>query len=230
MQPEDDDPLKSLDKIMEPDERQANFVASLADTHAELSELTLHAGVPAAVRQVFETAKNVSLYSWFVYRFHQVAELVAYTALEFALRSRAGHAEFGGIDKKHLPGPSQLLKRAQSAGWLKSKAFPSLGDMALRRARHAVMVQSIQLMGERDEIPVREPTQDEIAKAAAEIDVPQIFAKTVPQLRNALAHGSSMLHPNSRSTLRLIGEAINQLFPVPQEPECGASGVASSEQ
>lgn len=50
-----------------------------------MSELTLHSGVPVAVLQTFETAKNVSLYSWFVYRFHRVAELVVYSALEFAL-------------------------------------------------------------------------------------------------------------------------------------------------
>lgn len=227
MQTAVDDPLKPLDKVTEPDERQANFVASLADIHTELSDLTLHTGVPVAVRQLFETAKNVSLYSWFVYRFHQVAELVAYSALEFALRSRAGYVEFDGTEKKRLPGLSKLLKRAHSEGWLKSEAFRSLGDMAFRRARHAVIVESIQQMGDRDEILLHEPTQEEIARAAAEIDVAQILLRTAPELRNALAHGSSMLHPNSRSTLRLVCEAINQLFPAPEASGGDVSSVPS---
>lgn len=210
-----DDPLKPLDKVTEPDERQANFVASLADAHAQLSELILHPGVPVAVRQLFETAKNVSLYSWFVYRFHPVAELVAYSALEFALRLRAGD-ELDGIDKKRHPGLSKLLRRACDEGWLTSEAFPSFGYLAYQRARQAVIAESIQNISDRDETSLREPTQEEVAKAATEIDVPRMLLEVAPNLRNALAHGSQILHPNSRATLRLICEAINQLFSEPK--------------
>jgi hypothetical protein len=45
-----DDPLRPLGKVAKPDERQVNFVASLASIHAELSELVLHGGVPIAIR------------------------------------------------------------------------------------------------------------------------------------------------------------------------------------
>jgi hypothetical protein len=90
------DPLKALSEVYAPDARQAHFVGTLADAHAILTQITLHTGVPVNVRQLFETAKNVSLYSWFVYRFHQVAESVAYSALEMALRERAGFAEWSG--------------------------------------------------------------------------------------------------------------------------------------
>ncbi len=82
------DPLKPLDRIYEPDERQISFTASLEDRHAALEEITLSDAAPLDVRQLFETAKNLSLYSWFVYRFHQVSELISFSALEMALRER----------------------------------------------------------------------------------------------------------------------------------------------
>ena len=70
-----EDPLKSLNEICSPDPRQKHFTGSLSDRHHILSEINLHLGVPVDVRQLFETAKNLCLYTWFVYRFHQVAEL-----------------------------------------------------------------------------------------------------------------------------------------------------------
>ncbi len=83
-----DDPLKPLADINTADPRQVHFVESLPDAHAELADMTLTTCTPKAVRQLFETAKNVSLYSFFVYPFHQVSESVAFQALEMALRAR----------------------------------------------------------------------------------------------------------------------------------------------
>src|SRR6185436_14808131 len=95
--------------VCEPDSRQSAFLIQLPTIHAQLSAMTLHRGVPLAARQLFETAKNASLYSWFVYRFHQVAELVAYSALELALRARAGYKERLDPGEK-APSLAQLLK------------------------------------------------------------------------------------------------------------------------
>jgi hypothetical protein len=61
------DPLKALSEVYKPDVRQANLVGDLSDIHSVLTEIVLHDGVPSNVRQLFETAKTVSLYSWFAY-------------------------------------------------------------------------------------------------------------------------------------------------------------------
>ena len=61
-------------------------------------------------------------------------------------------------------------------------------------------------------VPMPDPTEEEIAAAMCEIDVPQILIDTAPQLRNSLAHGSSRVSPTSIWTLRLTSEAINQIF------------------
>ncbi len=48
-------------------------------------------------------------------------------------------------------------------------------------------------------------------------DDPTRYSKELPSLvsflRNDLAHGSSMLHPDSILTIRICAEIINQLFP-----------------
>ena len=83
-----DDPLKPLAEICHPDERRANIVGTLPAEYMDLASMRLNDGIPEIAAQLFETAKNVSLYSWFVYRFHPVAESVAFSALELALNLR----------------------------------------------------------------------------------------------------------------------------------------------
>ncbi len=80
------DPLKPLDKILSQD--RDFFPQTIEQRHATISEITVHEGVPLKVQQVFETARNLSLYAFYAYRFHQVAELMAYIAFEMALSQR----------------------------------------------------------------------------------------------------------------------------------------------
>jgi hypothetical protein len=59
--------------------------------HERLTKFSsLHAGVPKDVQTQFETARNLMLYTYFVFEFQSQAELQAYAALEFALRERFG--------------------------------------------------------------------------------------------------------------------------------------------
>lgn len=206
------DPLKSLAEITAPDVRQSFFIGSLADIHSELSETTLHEQVPLNVRQLFETAKNVSLYSWFVYPFHQVSEMVAYAALELALSTKAGFVEFSGPDAPRAPTLAPLLLQAQKEGWIKSSNYPSLHERAVGRARFVRLIPIIAEMKDEEVIPLPEPTEAEIEAAKYEIDLVQILVENAPKLRNKLAHGSSTLSPRSRQTLILVAETINQLF------------------
>src|ERR1700676_1547152 len=132
-----EDPLKQLSEVPEPDPRHAQLGIGLAGIHASLTVLVLADRVPVNVRQLFETAKNVALYSWFVYRFHQVAELVAYSALEMALKERAGFVERAGPNTRRPRGLKRLLEKAKKEGWLKGELFPSFRMLATERARHA---------------------------------------------------------------------------------------------
>ena len=206
------DPLKPLDQVMESDPRFQGSALAMQQKHAELNQIQLLECVPLDVRQLFETAKNVSLYSWFVYRFHQVAELVAYTALERALKERIAHDQ--GVNADSIRGRfSRLLTTAAQNGWFKSANFTATKCLAQRQLEHEQLIRMIQESRFGDE-PVEVPgiPEDRINDRAAQLNFVEILSTGIPQLRNHLAHGGPLLHPDSASTLRTVAEAINQLF------------------
>lgn len=204
------DPLKALDEICSPDPRQKNFSGSLSDRHQILNEINLHQGVPVDVRQSFETAKNLCLYTWFVYRFHQVSELQAFVTLEMALRAKFTRQ----YPDKKVPTLAILLQMSKDEKWIINERFPSLVS---RAERHAWERKNFELADEHDfdtcpDMVCQEPTELEIAEALADLDIVRGITSTANKLRNNLAHGSTTLHPNSMSTLKIVSEVINQLF------------------
>lgn len=206
------DPLKPLHRVTEPDPRFQAFQATLEQQHEELEEIRLHAGVPLHVRQLFETAKNVSLYSWFVYRFHQVAELMAYTTLERALRERFAHEQGKEVEKVRET-LAQLMGMAAKNGWLKSEHFSATKNLAHQQLQQEQLIRLIQENRFEDQpVEVPEIAAAEIITRAAQLDYVERLAEGMPYVRNHLAHGGPVLHPDSGSTLRVVSEAINQLF------------------
>jgi len=89
--------LRPAEYVCRPDPRNMMFVRvdltkgtsrpiELADHHEQISAYALHAGVPQEIVLQFDTARNVYLYAWFVYRFYPVAEHQSLACLELALR------------------------------------------------------------------------------------------------------------------------------------------------
>jgi hypothetical protein len=56
----------------------------------ELKKIELQGAVPECVQSHFATAKNLVLYSWFVYPFNMVAALHAFASLEMAVKEKTG--------------------------------------------------------------------------------------------------------------------------------------------
>ena len=206
-----EDPLKPIDEILLPDERQQHFIGTLEDNHAELSGAILLESVPLDVRQLFETAKNLSLYSWFVYRFHQVAEQVAFSSLEMALRLR--YKQENPSSKKRMM-LSKLLKHAVEQKWVSNDDFPNLREIAHHRAEQKKLFSQLQeqKIGQGVPLPIEPPTDAEIESEFQAIDMISHLPKLVSSMRNNLAHGSSTLHPNSISTLRQTAHIINAIY------------------
>lgn len=209
-----DDPLKELTEITQPDCRQRYFNNTLELNHEELTSITLHTGVPVEVRQLFETAKNVSLYSWFVYRFHQISELVAFGALEMALRLRyESECECPNKKKSKLT-LYPLLQYAKEHNWITNEGFPSLESRVKecagkRKNDRRALAHDFET---EPEMYWEEPTEEEIAEAHNDFDLVSAIAGNAHNIRNELAHGSSQMHPHSISTLHTVGEVINQLY------------------
>jgi hypothetical protein len=205
-----DDPLKPLEEIYQPDPRRPNIVGGLVDEYAELSSIRLHDGVPSIAAQLFETAKNVSLYSWFVYRFHPVAESVAFSALELALNLHKTGLSLLPPDFRS-EGLSRLLREAIGNGVIRESEFPSQPAIVTDSARMALIARM--MAGNRDGVGTPRPAERDMSPASYEVSLTQHLVILWPQVRNTLAHGSPRLTPNSRQTLRLVAETINQLFP-----------------
>ena len=206
---DDVDSLKSLETILEPDVRQEFFTSTLEEIHQPLADIVLNDEVPFDVLQLFETAKNLSLYSWFVYRFHQVSELVSYSALEMALRHRY---LLDNPDKK-APTLQGLLNYAKQKKWLSNEKFPNALERALENAYHKKVITTLSAIGQKHEpIIIDEPSEAEVLEALNELDPVGCTVEASAKIRNNLAHGSSTLHSGSIATLKRNAAVINQLF------------------
>ncbi len=213
------DPLKPLAEIFKPDERQAFMVGTLEELHAELTSLVLTENVPLDVRQQFETAKNARLYAYFAFRFHQVAEMVGYQALEMALRSRWNIEEqqLAGLGRptREAPMLAGLLKHAAASGWIRNEGFSgarSRAENAVRAEIQAAAMEYLKAHPEIEEIELREPTTAEVDEKQMSVDVVGLVIKFLPEFRNTFAHGSPMLVPNGIGKFRDICDAINMVF------------------
>ena len=193
---------KTLDQVTVADPRSAMFAIvnrttgasrpiKLEDHHRRFASVTLNKSVPEEVKSAFAVAANLYVYSWFVYAFGSVAELQCLATLEFALRIRSG-------DRKNGPGLKKYLRDAIAKNWLIDEGLPD-----------PVAIPVVKLVdGQILVVPPEAPS--------AEID-PQArvrhLSNSLPNWRNVIAHGSSMLFPPGNYMLVLVAALINQLWP-----------------
>ncbi|MBI3432961.1 MAG: hypothetical protein HY018_12215 [Hydrogenophilales bacterium] len=202
------DILKPLEEVTEPDERWANFgypnpvdfsfrPVALPERHAAIVAISLTPSVPEYIREHFETAKNLLLYAWFVYRFIPVAELHAYSTAEMALKERARKES---LRAKTL---APLLKIAIERRWIVDEGFSNV-----RREREAMD----QEWEWRRQLGVSSTPEELDAQRYC-----KMLFDSMPYLRNDLAHGSKTVRPGGLGTLAICADLINQLFKAPQQ-------------
>ena len=100
----------------------------------------LHAGVPREIVLQFETARNVYLYAWFVYRFYPVAEHQSLACLELALRERLKEEIRTGKIKGKRPTLYPLLKYAVEHELVRNEGFSAWQNRGEIRSRARVEV------------------------------------------------------------------------------------------
>lgn len=244
--------LRSPENIFDPDPRSASFDVlgangfrpkTLQDQYEAVAEITLHGGVPREIVVKFETAKNLNLFSWFVYRFHTAARSHVYECLELALRTRFKGELLEREEKRRLsryeeqlkknpkrsvqppqpidpakfrPGLRELLEYAIEMNALKNENFSVWQLRTKGRARLRRDLEAIKTMKELGlaELEI-DDAQIEISDADRAHDYLGEVVQTVPLLRNHYAHGTSSLDNQSLAALRLAAEIINQIFPEP---------------
>jgi hypothetical protein len=153
-----------------------------------------------------------------VCRFHQLAEMTAYLALERALKERWNRevARFPSIDDQDFdaPGLSELLGVAVARGWIRKGEFSSRryrANLRIMSERSNAAILAMQKSGAEGQ-PITEPSEDELGSVAERVDVARLLAEHLPDLRNQLAHGSARLSPTSDLVLSDVRDAINMIF------------------
>jgi hypothetical protein len=168
---------------------------TLEDHWRDIEALALHEGAPSTVRIHFDTARNLLLYSWHVFRFQQVAEMHAYASVEYALRVRAG------LPARSKAKLSRLLPLALKNGWIQDDGFRHYREAVGQRRRSEVI---------EEEVLGKQPAPPNLDS----FSYVRVLMKVLPESRNKLAHGTTMLQPSGKRTLALCCDLINQLFPI----------------
>lgn len=207
------DALRTPRDTCRADPRMGQHPNDLEERWRAISGLELTAGVPETVAHHFETAKNVLLYAWFVYRFHMVAEQYVLTTLELALRERLSRDNFISVTDDWMPGLKLMLGKARERGLISNDRFAPAQEFARRRAE---MRQSLAMIRRMQELGLEEitydPSQIEITGEDLARDWLDQFEQSLPKLRNMHAHGTKSLYPTVFNTFRVVHNIIEQLF------------------
>lgn len=220
------DQLRNATTALEPDTRALTTVAiradgsasmaTLSEQHADISGFELTQAVPLDIRVHFETAKNLYLYAWFVYRFYPVAEQQALATLEFGLRARLAmsYPDLYGPNSRWIPGLSKMLETVRKDGLISNPGMRATERCAMRRARDRVSDGATRrLMESGAEFIEFDPASAVPEPQDYSDDALSIFIETLPAIRNTYAHGSSMLLPTVLGTFEIVTDLVNQLYP-----------------
>ncbi len=232
------DELRTVDQLGLPDCRMTHFHVrhgssfrpmSQLDRWEAIRQLELHPEVPEEIRTHYNTARNVYLFAWHVYRFHVVAEHQVLATLEMALRQALFERCFLDQEGRPLAWPaaaqastkqprpltlSNLLTLARSKGVVQNNGFTRRLKWAQQLADGRRRLQEVEFMQRNnitemvfpDEPAV--PTIDEL-----ECDWLDDLVEAIPRLRNEYAHGTQMLHATVLRTFEMVSELVNQLWP-----------------
>ncbi|WP_414434831.1 hypothetical protein [Alloalcanivorax venustensis] len=206
----DEDALKSIDRLHLPDPRNKHF--SIEYWHGCIAEIKISDRVPVSVRQIFENAKNIALYSYYSYRLHQAAEIIGYMALESSLKEKY---ELVGTRFRHRRPKSfkDYIKIALVEGWVSDErmvSFRAVAESAVRERLTRDMIHS-GLVG-KEPVPSPTPSEEEILAELRAMRVAEKALHGKRRIRNMYLHEGTGLSDTSVEVLTDLAELINQIF------------------
>lgn len=214
------DKLRTPDRVCEPDSRNVVLgepASSVLQRHyADIAQFALAPSVPVPVAEQFETAKNLYLYAWHVYRFFPVAESHALTTLEFGLRERlVDQAAPGSMEKQRGRPPtlSVLLRRAAELGLIRNEGFRRWHEAARLTAIERHHMDRLREMSSKNLDSVIVDDADAVVTPEDQNwDLVALLLQSLHSRRNVYAHGGPTLSRNVLGTFELVAEILNQVF------------------
>ena len=220
--------LRPANYICTPDPRSVGIVTpdreaggwrqlEVADLHRAVATYKLNSGVPEDIVIHFDTAKNLYLYAWFVYRFYPVAEHHALACLELALRERYEKEKIPKekyYPRSKFPTLWSFLHYAEDKGDIKNEGFKRWHEVAECRARTRYEDEKDDEMLNKglDRIEI-DYSEVQVTDIDRNFDYINKLIGYLPKLRNDYAHGSKTLHNRVLGTIQVVSEIINQIYP-----------------
>ena len=218
--------LKPLNFVCDADPRSISFsvldpkitkyrTKELADHYNNINQYVLKPSVPEDIVIQFETAKNLYLYAWYVYRFYNVAEHHALTCLEFALRERfKDELPKKYWNKQWNPTLRPLLRYGIDYGYIKNEGFQKWHQTSEKRATYRYEMEKIEEMERKRFTEIElDFSEVEVTDQDRDWDYINILLETLPSFRNNYAHGSKTLHNQVLGTIETVKEIIDQIYP-----------------
>lgn len=190
--------------------------ANLRSRHSSIASIQLSDSVPEQIRIHFETAKNVYLYAWCVYRFHMVAEHYVFSTLELALRERLHELSLVPTGKGNPRGLADLIRLAASHSLITNERFEPGEAMARWRAEHRLSEKVRQKMEAEGLTEIEYNLADAEVLPEDHLNWVEHYAEHMPKIRNLHAHGTDMLYPTVLHSFVVVANFINQCYlPLP---------------
>ncbi|HTE43524.1 MAG TPA: hypothetical protein VK629_22080 [Steroidobacteraceae bacterium] len=183
----------------------------LEESYKELSAVLLHNKVPSRVREIFETAKNLSLYACFVHDFHASACLTGFIALEISLKEK-WRAVYNR-EPEECQMLAALLAHAVEQKWIRIESF----SWARSNAAYNAKVNALNALYEKHPSGGFEPPIVDDAMIDRELESYGSWLNewitAAKDLRNHHAHGIARPDLNqSQGPLIMVADAINGMF------------------
>ena len=188
------DTLKPFDQILEADSIWQDFILrnretgvvrerTVRDHYSSIESIQVSSVVPESVREHFDVARNLFVYSWFISDFMPVAEMHGFSSVEYAIRLKSGN-------------PKLMLKNglelAISERWISDAGFRYYRIKDESSGEEGFATQS---------------SESEDVQAYC-----NILVDAFPYVRNTLAHGNKISHLGGLTTLAICADLINQIF------------------
>jgi hypothetical protein len=215
------DELRTPTTVMLPDVRSSHFQGSdIQIMHKRVSEFSLADVVPKEIHTQYDTARNLYLHAYYVYRFYNVAQQHLYGVLELAIRTAVGEVELGRYQKQQKKqgkrfgrGLSLCLHYLTEHNLIVDEDFPRWHHNQLTAKEHAYRIHIVSKMKEQN---LSEYAWDEDECNAMDVEhswsLVDTLCECLPKIRNNFAHGSTSLYNSVMGDFEDVSVIINQVY------------------
>ncbi|WDE07939.1 hypothetical protein SG34_014235 [Thalassomonas viridans] len=217
--------LRTPQTIGLPDARSLDLgTGEFEQWYEHVSPFTLDERVPESIRIQFDTARNIYLYAYHVYRFYNIAEHQLYTVLELAIRTcigekvldrylKAKRKEAKKTRRSVRRGLSLCLHYLAEHKLIVNEDFPRWHHNYEVQKMYAYQVKVHKIMDEQN-LDEYQWNEEEFNNTQVNFDwnLVEVLCEIMPKQRNNYAHGSTSLYNSVVRKFEDVSIIINKMY------------------